>query len=288
MFKDFDFELLNDPQFKEDSVREELISPLLKMFGYSASGPNKIIRSKALTHPFVHIGTKKYEVKIVPDYLLRVDNDHCWVLDAKGPREDIRTGKNVEQAFSYAIHPEVRAFIYALCNGRELAIYSVRRFEPLLVVKIDQLESQFEAVKRLLSPMAFTRPDMLDYKPDFGLYLLKLGWSEGTIQHFIPIGLPFIAKVEDGLFSAVVGMEFGGKWYCISFDFDEIRYQQLLDAINPELAGEIRNALRRQPYKIFLGDRTPELRVTAQISGAVHSNDAEDYCPLIVSEFKAL
>ena len=46
--KDFDFKLLDDPDFKEDSVREEIILPLLKYLGYSASGQNRIVRSKSL------------------------------------------------------------------------------------------------------------------------------------------------------------------------------------------------------------------------------------------------
>ena len=54
IYQDFDFQLLNDPDFKEDSVREALIKPLLNALGYSASSSNKIIRSKGLTDPYVN------------------------------------------------------------------------------------------------------------------------------------------------------------------------------------------------------------------------------------------
>jgi len=37
LFNDFDSRLLDDAGFKEDSVREELIAPLLKALGYSAA-----------------------------------------------------------------------------------------------------------------------------------------------------------------------------------------------------------------------------------------------------------
>ena len=46
LFADFDFALLDDPDFREDSVREELIVPLLTALGFSASPPFRIIRSK--------------------------------------------------------------------------------------------------------------------------------------------------------------------------------------------------------------------------------------------------
>lgn len=39
----FDFSLLDDPEYGEDSVREDIISPIIKALGYSASGNNKMI-----------------------------------------------------------------------------------------------------------------------------------------------------------------------------------------------------------------------------------------------------
>jgi hypothetical protein len=119
----FDFSVLHDQEFKEDAVREEIIAPFLKSLGYAASGSNWIIRSRGLTPPFVHIGTRKFAIKIIPDYLLEINGECKWILDAKGPRENIHSGPNVEQAFSYTIHPDVRVFLYALCNGYELVVF---------------------------------------------------------------------------------------------------------------------------------------------------------------------
>src|SRR3954469_5885774 len=50
IFGNFAFDLLDSTDFREDSVREELITPLLQKLGYSAYGENKIIRSKRLEH----------------------------------------------------------------------------------------------------------------------------------------------------------------------------------------------------------------------------------------------
>lgn len=68
IFDKFDITLLNDSNFKEDSVREEIIVPILTKLGYSASGENRIIRSKPLEHPYVQFGTKSQRVNIIPDY----------------------------------------------------------------------------------------------------------------------------------------------------------------------------------------------------------------------------
>jgi len=122
---DFDFSELESPDFKEDSVREELVKPLLNALGYAASGRNRIRRSKALKHPFVKVGAGKREITVVPDYLLEVNGKYAWVLDAKSPDEEIKTGENVEQVYFYAIHPDIRVKLYALCNGREFIAYAI-------------------------------------------------------------------------------------------------------------------------------------------------------------------
>src|SRR5882757_1437152 len=97
---EFDFTVLDSPEFKEDSVREEIVHPLLKALGYSASGPNRIIRSKELEHPFLTVGSKKMPITLIPDYLLTVAGNFTVVLDAKAPTEEIKTGHNVEQVYS--------------------------------------------------------------------------------------------------------------------------------------------------------------------------------------------
>lgn len=59
LLKYFNYEVLNDEEFGEDSVREEIIFPIIKSLGYNSYGSNKIIRSRSLTHPFVSIGSKQ-------------------------------------------------------------------------------------------------------------------------------------------------------------------------------------------------------------------------------------
>ena len=119
IFSNFVFSSLDSSDFKENSVREDLIMPMLKELGYSSQSENKIIRSKSVKHKFVQTGSGKHKLTSVPDYLLEVGGKYAWVLDAKAPNEDIKTGKNVEQTYFYAIHSDIRVSIYALCNGRE-------------------------------------------------------------------------------------------------------------------------------------------------------------------------
>jgi hypothetical protein len=64
--ENFDFHLLDSPQFKEDSVREELILPILNALGYTVQGPNRIIRSKPLEHPFLTTGSRRRPITLIP------------------------------------------------------------------------------------------------------------------------------------------------------------------------------------------------------------------------------
>lgn len=283
----FDFPVLHDPEFKEDAVREEIIGPFLKSLGYSASGANRIIRSRGLTHPFVHIGTRKSAIKIIPDYLLEINGECKWILDAKSPKENIRSGPNVEQAFSYAIHPDVRASLYGLCNGHELVVFSVNKIKPVLTVKMCELQKHYEEIKLELSPLAFTNPEKLKFKPDFGLYCRKLGISENVDQYFYEIGLPSIVKVSDSLYTAFLNIQSNENWYALSLDFNRARYRELLGLIDPNLARRIDYALSSQPYKIDLEEMTPVINLSAKLGSKNIENANETYCPLVVKQFQA-
>ena len=153
--QDFDFGSLGDPEFKEDSVREEIVRPILKELGYSVGGLNRIVRSRSLEHPFVKIGSQERQVRIIPDYLLLVGNKPAWVLDAKSPTETITSGAHVEQTYSYAIHPEVRSRYFALCNGLEMAVFEVDRQHPSLCFQVSEISQYWLKLTALLKPKAF-------------------------------------------------------------------------------------------------------------------------------------
>ena len=135
IFPEFDFSLLRlELSFKEDSVREDLIMPMLKELGYSSTGANRIIRSKAVSHPFVKTGSGKHQLTSIPDYLFEVAGNYAWVLDAKAPNEDIKTGKNVEQAYFYAIHPEVRVEHYwRFATAKSLFFFTSANPKPFFI-----------------------------------------------------------------------------------------------------------------------------------------------------------
>ncbi|GAB1370434.1 hypothetical protein MASR1M45_04950 [Candidatus Kapaibacterium sp.] len=154
MFGNLDFKSIgNNPDFKEDSVREVIILPILKELGYTQEN---IVRSKSLQHPFLKIGSKKRPVTLVPDYSLKVENNYAFVLDAKSPNQKIINDYNVEQVYSYATHPEIRSNYFSLCNGIEFSLFRTSDTgNPLLYFKIEDIEDNWDNLKLILSPDSF-------------------------------------------------------------------------------------------------------------------------------------
>lgn len=286
MFENFDFRLLDSPEFKEDSVREELITPLLHSLGYRAYGDFQILRSKALLHPFVMIGSKKHRVNIVPDYLLRIKNKFAWVLDAKHPNQNIISDTNVEQVYSYAIHPEIRVQLYALCNGRELTVFHISQIQPIMQLELKDVVKRRDELEKLLSPYTVFnyQPRPQNLYPDYGLHLFKLGYTSQEVEHFFyEFPVNHIVRVDDQTFSVFSNFAPDGVEFAISFDFDFERLISLVKLTPKHQQAIILDGLRRQPYKV---DILPSFTVNiGSRLGQLTQTQFEEIMPLIVTEF---
>lgn len=160
-FQNFDFAQLNSPDFKEDSVREVLILPLLQQLGYNNT---QIVRSKTFQNPFVKTASGKRALQQTPDYLLRIADSYAWVLDAKAPNENITDGGNVEQAYFYAIHPEVRTKFFALCNGKAFSLFRHDAAQPILYFELPDIAQYWDALSTYLSPGSFQSGKTFTYQ----------------------------------------------------------------------------------------------------------------------------
>jgi 16S rRNA G966 N2-methylase RsmD len=155
LFGSIDFnKIQNDKDFKEDSVREEIIVPILRELGYNR---DNIVRSKSLKHPFLKVGSnKKKPITLIPDYSLKVAENYAWVLDAKSPSESVTDEGNIEQVYSYAAHPEIRSTYFALCNGLRFSLYRRESTnEPILEFSLSDIEYKWKDLKLFLSPDSF-------------------------------------------------------------------------------------------------------------------------------------
>lgn len=282
MYQHFDPVLLSDPAFKEDSVREVIISPMLTRLGYHPSGNNVVIRSKPLVQPFIYVGTRRHPVTVIPDYTLYAEGKPLLVLDAKSPAESVESRPNVQQAYSYAIHPEIRAQYFALCNGRRLAFYSVDRSEPLLNMPFEQFETHWDQIEKHLAPKYLLEPALRQFAPDFGLAVTRTGLNSSAKITLLGARLNIFAKVSDGLYTAMVNTSFAGRDHCASFDFGAEKLPLLVAGLPAELRAQFRQALARAPFKAA-ADLHIEVDITTHLGEPI-TVQHEVFVPLVIEE----
>lgn len=285
MFSDFDYSILDDPEFKEDSVREELIVPLIKELGYSASGENKVIRSRQLKHPFISIGAERRKISIIPDYLFLSKDKAVWILDAKSPSEEILKSKHCEQAYSYAIHPEVRAKYYALCNGKEFLLFYISQFEPLMHFEMEKINDNLHNLRKILHPDILARREVVEYKPDCGLYFLKSGKKPGFLYILYMVHTNTISQVSTDKYTTSTVVTYGEQEFLVSFDFDSTALSHLLEILPVKQAEEVRFALSNQPFQIHKEKEEFLFGIVSELGNKIYENNEEQYVPFIVKEF---
>ena len=286
----FDFSVLGDPEFKEDAVREEIVAPLLKALGYAPTGRFRVVRSRPLEHPYVSIGSIKKPIKVIPDYLLSINERILWVLDAKAPHERVDDPDHVAQAYSYAIHRDVRVDWFALCNGHELAVFSVADMssEPRLRVQVPRLAESWHDVLQLLRPTAMTFAGK-DYAKDFGIMMMRAGISATTENVFPGVPVLHIGRIEQELFRFSGRTNDEGAVYAASFDFGRPLLEQLLHLFPPGNADRLMKTLTEaEPgTTIVLESQVPILvTVVARRGTEIQENDKEHFLPLRVSRFE--
>ena len=168
MLENFDFALLDNEDFKEDSVREFIIAPILARLGFvvkNDKSPQKLemLLSKTLKAQIQIGSNKSIDTDLTPDYLLCVSGKNACVLDAKSPKIDISKGSKAQkQALSYMLAFETS--LYALCNGRAFIVFDAQG----VVLEVDlknELNATLDRLKQVLTgeksqkPQASKKPD---------------------------------------------------------------------------------------------------------------------------------
>ena len=284
--EDINYDFIENEDVKEDSVREEIITPILKALGYSAFSENKIIRSKNLEHPYIQFGTTSKKINIIPDYILQVGNKNAVIIEAKSPKEDILKGKNPEQAYSYAIHREVKVNKYVLCNGKNIVVFDVDKCEPILNLKIRELKEKWDHLYKLLSPIAFTNPHIFNYKPDLGIRLLKSGIRSDLRLYYTNAKILDVTKLNEEYYSFSLNVYFEED--CLaSFDFNKDLFTDFMNQVPKSKRDNVQRLLTNQPFKYFTEKEEDSFGVSfyAVPSLKLEKGIDEVFMPFIVQEF---
>ncbi len=248
MLGEFDFGRMN-----ETDVRENIISPLLKEMQYRHSTPNDVITEQTLRYPKSYIGKKKKndpEIRGKADYILEVDRRIRWIIEVKAP--DVVIGlDDIEQAFSYAFHPEVRALYFVVTNGKEFRVHRTidgPNIPPVLTIEYHSLKENLHSLNNILSPESLKR-DYPDFVLDTGKPLApgfrsfakiefgKINYTENSFGHAPLNGMNIF--VSEG---AIQRLEDGGL---VAFLKTESPFQQMQ---------ELNKILGMEAFEIFTTD----------------------------------
>lgn len=283
MFSNLDSKIFDDAEFKEDSVRELVVAPILSRLGYGPTGEARVARSKSLKHPFIRVGTRNHPVTTIPDYTIYIDGRAAFVLDAKAPGQDVLDPAHIQQAYSYAIHPEVRCEEFGLCNGRQLVAFSVANRDPLVIFEFDQIEERWDEIEKLLLPKYLREPAMRRFEPDFGTALKRMGLDTDAALVLLGTRLNLFGVVSNEIITASANCDMGFGDHCASFDFSPDMMPEVVAGLPEPLAERFSEALlKRAPYQAAAG-LVIELDLTVRL-GEETQGQWESFVPLIVEE----
>ena len=144
------------PYRTEDDVREEFVTPLLRLLGYDFKR-GEIARCVTLDTPY-YSGTKRKEY-IQPDYKISCDGCPVFVIDAKSPSEDPADASYVSQVHSYASHRAVGVGLFVITNALATLVFHAnsRGFEPLVIVALEDLHARYHELARHLGRQTMSR-----------------------------------------------------------------------------------------------------------------------------------
>jgi len=207
-FKEINFNCAN-----EADVREEIITPLLRGLGYKTGADSYIIREQPLRYPRIQLGRKNQNkdplLRGRVDYICGIKDGPLWTIEAKNPSADICID-DIEQTYSYANHPEVRAVYFCITNGKKFVFYQTNQGPaalPILEVLSNKLEESFVKVSNLVAPESLIRDHgktHIDTGNPLGTGLRSIGRiSNGFIKYTeasipVPVLLEMITTIRYG------------------------------------------------------------------------------------------
>lgn len=202
--------------------------------------------------------------------------------DAKRPSEDINSIANIQQAYSYAIHPEVKSQHFALCNGHALAVFSVDEAQPLLKVDFADFEKRWVDIEQHLAPRFLLEPILRRFAPDLGFAFSRLSLGSETNITMLDVHLNTFALVDAQTISASANCDFAETPHMVSFDFRPDLLPSIVAGLPDLLRDAFLHALDRVPFQAC-ADLMIVLDIDTKL-GPETQGAAETFIPFLITK----
>lgn len=216
------FESINFQNLNEADIREEVLAPLVRRLGYRSGSENNVVREQSLRYPRVFLGRKNSKkdpiLRGMADYILEAGSAVRWVIEAKAPDVEIDID-SIEQAYTYANHPEVRAVYFSLSNGRRFLVFQTNKgpeSEALIDIAYEDLEDNYQMISNLLSPISILR-DHPNIECDIGTPIGEglrsvVRITNGVISyHGNSMNLPILREMQTSISGGAVERDEEGR-----------------------------------------------------------------------------
>lgn len=233
-------EIINFQNFNETDVREEILAPLIRTLGYRSGSKHNVVREQSLRYPRAFLGRKNAKKDPIlrgkADYILEADSIVRWVIEAKSPDVEIDFD-SVEQAYTYANHPEIRAVYFALCNGKRFVVFQTNlgpEADSLLDLTFDELQDKYQIIENLLSPHSILRDHPI-LERDIGLPIGQglrsvVRITNGVISYSgNSVNLPALRELQTGISGGAVERNENGQMVAFLNTVAPTRSMQLLN-----------------------------------------------------------
>jgi hypothetical protein len=163
----------------------------------------------------------------------------------------------------------------------------IDRAEQVLARKRQEVENPSEVpiTDTALHISADRDQKTVGFKPDYGLRLLKDGFSREADLYFYDFRLFSISVLGNGNYSTMVENRYDGEMHALSLDFNHAQLEEILVSADPKTAAVVRNELSqdsRSVREIEFDEYVP-FAVRARL-GSLQTGAHEQFVPLVAQE----
>jgi hypothetical protein len=191
---------------------------------------------------------------------------------------------HVEQAYSYAIHSEVRVKYFALCNGKEFALYNIEKNDPILFFQMKAIPSYWDNLKYLLSPQNIIKNSAHILAKDWGLHLKRLGFDSFESLVFPNVPVMYIGQLHPDKFSLSGCLNDEGNRYVVTFDFGYDVFKQFVGKIPNNAIKILENRKPDSRGAVKFVDRMYFINIDCKIGKTLEENEDEIFLPLWINK----